>query len=227
MVSQFMLTKHRLILWKLLKGVVLSVKEQRGYPHRKQHPNVDFKTRAKRYERLMKANGINPNGGPDPKPSPLSTPKVPRSRENDGVAKPPSKKRRTNNATATTAETVIKEEAPVTASSKVEQTSHARAEDKKSSPANSSSTPKPIENQLGPFHQEENSFDFNEFCSPEMFQQCANDASHFNQRDHSAPALVPPMETVSDKRVHETPQPFPQEMKMTKKPERETVVIAD
>lgn len=193
------------------------------------HPNAHLKLRAKRYERLMKANGINPNGGPDPKTPPPSTPKVARSNQSEESAKNPAKRRKTNNTAATRTGVVSKEKKSVNPTPNVEQANGVKSGDEKPSLATSfpASVSQPTENQFKPLHQEESSFDFNEFCSPEMFEQCADDTNYLSQGVQPEPALVSQGETVSSNRVEESSQPVHGESKMAKTLERETVVIAD
>jgi hypothetical protein len=185
---------------------------------------TDGTLRAKRYERLMKANGINPNGGPDPKPPPLSPPKVPKNNTRDNVAKPPAKRRKVNNAAAKKQE----EEDSISLQPKQEPEPLESAKvQERSCPLDSAfPLPRANDSHLGPMNDDESSFDFNEFCSPEMFANCTTDTRQSSQEDASlrAPVLQTPSAAVCG--VQDAPQATTEDVK-EKTPERETVIIAD
>jgi hypothetical protein len=179
--------------------------------------------RAKRYERLMKANGINPNGGSDPKPPPLSPPKAPKNNTRAKVAKPLAKRRKVNNAAAKKQEedSILhqpKQEPEPLESAKVQE---------RSCPLDSAfPPPRANDSHLGPMNDDDSSFDFNEFCSPEMFANCTTDTRQSSQEDASLRAPVLQTASAAVCGVKDLPQATTEEVK-EKTPERETVIIAD
>jgi hypothetical protein len=184
------------------------------------HLWTDIQFRAKRYERLLKAKGINPNGGPDPNPSPPSTRKVTKHKPKDDTANARPKRRKIGK----TAEKKAPEPTAAT------EGNSCAAVSSSSSPASrlSISTPYKPCYQLPPSPNEELTFDFNDFCSPEMFAQCAPDTRHLAPRDQSVPSSIPAVEmTAFGHGLGTPPQLVRGERKWESKPDRETVIIAD
>lgn len=196
--------------------------------------SAEMETRAKRYERLMKANGINPNGGPDPKPVPPSTSKAGKSSPKEDSPKPPAKRRKVNNSGEKKHEDVFQSPKP-----KPEPLAGDKTEETAIPVAGGFPLPPAQQSQYEPVQNDETNFDFNEFCSPEMFAHCASDAGYPSQEKElvSAPGPAPVSAPVSKAQpaaignVLQMPQSAREELKAElrpeKKPEIETVVIAD
>lgn len=73
-------------------------------------------------------------------------------------------------------------------------------------------------------HTDESTFDFDEFCSADMFAHCASETRELSQEDRSVPRSFPYMGPAASAPVQGTGR---EESKMERMPERETVVIAD
>ena len=86
------------------------------------------------------------------------------------------------------------------------------------------SIPLAHDNHCGLTHTDESTFDFDEFCSAEMFAHCAPETRELSQEDLSVPQSFPYMVPAASAPVQGTPR---EESKMERMPERETVVIAD
>ena len=177
----------------------------------------------------MKANGINPNGGPDPK-SPLpSTPKASKSKINDHPAKPCAKKRKLHdNAEKKQEETsTLQRQRPEPRGEvQIEESSFAPPSGLPE-PTSHNSLHEPTRMQT---QNEENSFDFNDFCSPEMFAHCTLEDTKTGQWSHgdgSLPtsSLCPePAAFINIQAI----SPFRKEdSNLEKWPDRETVIIPD
>lgn len=224
------LTPDRLISLKSLRNVVLSAKERRRCSPTQNHILVaDAHHRAKRYERLMKANGINPNGGPDPKSPPPCTPKASKSKIKDHPAKPRAKKRKLDdNAEKKLEESFtvqrprpepcedlqLKEGSFATPSGLPESTSH-------------DSLYEPTRTQI---QNEETSFDFDEFCSPEMFAHCTLENTSTSQWNHghgSLPTSASCPEPAAFVKIQAISPMGQEDSKLEKKSGRETVIIPD
>jgi hypothetical protein len=171
----------------------------------------------------MKANGINPNGGPDPKPLRISTPKEPKSNPKDDNPKPPAKRRRTNR----TAEKKQEEVPASPARLKVELLESVTTEEGGLPGAGDLPISSNPNIQHEPTQSYESSFDFNEFCSPEMFASCGSDPKQPSQEDASPQAGVSEAESAVFSNGQVMPQLARGELETDKKPERETVIIAD
>jgi hypothetical protein len=171
----------------------------------------------------MKANGINPNGGPDPKPRRVTTPKEPKSNPKDDSPKPPAKRRRTN-------KTVEKKQEEVAASParlQVELLESVKTEEGGLPVAGDLPIPSNQNIQHEPTQGYESNFDFNDFCSPEMFANCGPDPKQPSQEDASPQAGVSEAESAAFSDGQVMPQPARGELETDKKSERETVIIAD
>ncbi len=188
----------------------------------------------------MKANGINPNGGPDPKPLPPSTVKGPKSNQKEDTPKAPTKRRRMNN----TAGEKKQEDIITSPRPKPEPPGNVKMEDRGCLPASGPQRDSKAEERVFPparghpmptapgkpyeaMENDESNFDFNEFCSPEMFTHCAPATIHRSLDDGSLPASMSLAESATFNNVQRIPHPVRQELKREKEPERETVVIAD
>jgi hypothetical protein len=178
--------------------------------------------RAKRYERLMKANGINPNGGPDPKPPPLRPPKAPKNNTRDNMPKSPAKRRKVNNAAAKKQEEDSRRLQP---KQEPEPLESAKIQERSCSPDSAFPLPRANDSHLEPMN-DESSFDFNKFCSPEMFANCTTDTRQSSQEDASLRAPVLQTASAAVCAVQDAPQTTTEDVN-EKTPEWETVIIAD
>ena len=192
----------------------------------------------------MKANGINPNGGPDPKPLPPSTPKAPKNKPRNDSHEPRAKRRKMNNAAekkqdeASTA-LMAKPEPP--GKMKMEESGPPTAETLPvtTQPITLPATIPPTTTLLvttnqdihrKPVQHDESTFDFDEFCSPEMFAQCTSETSHPSHESGTLDSLATSASHVpssASSPIQGMPQPVGEDVKREKKVERETVVIAD
>ena len=217
-----MLTAGRSISSMWLKNAALSVKAPRRVILPKSAPLcTDIQSRAKRYERLLKGKGISPNGGPDLKPLPPigNTRKVTKRKPKDNTAKTRAKRQKMvklaekETSKPTTAIEGIGYPVVPKASSPVSRLSMAI------------STPHESCFEMPPANED---FDFNDFCSPEMFAHCAPDARELAPTEQSAPSSILPLETNAVGHGSGTPpQVVSEEPKRETKAERETVIIAD
>jgi hypothetical protein len=220
----FMLTAGRLISSMLLKNAGLSVRAQRRVVlPTSLYLCTDIQPRAKRYERLLKGKGISPNGGPDIKPLPPigNTRKVTKRKPKDNTVKTRVKRQKLlklaeKEASKPTAAIEGNGCLPVM---------------KASSPVSCLSIPISMPHEACyelPPPNEEIPFDFNDFCSPEMFAHCAPDTRQLARRDQPAPSSILALETTAASNgIGTPPQVVREELKRESKPERETVVIAD
>jgi hypothetical protein len=222
-----MLTVGRSISLMWLKNVALSAKAPRRVVLPKGiHLCTDIQSRAKRYERLLKGKGISPNGGPDPKPLPPigSTRKVTKRKPKDNTVKTRIRRQK---LVKLVEEEIFKSTAATEGNS-------CPAVPEASSPVRCLSIPISTSHEIClemPPPNEEITFDFDDFCSPEMFAHCAPDTRQLAQGDQSAPISNLPLETAAVQAGHGLGAPPPpvlrEELKRENKPERETVVIAD
>ncbi|ERF74007.1 hypothetical protein EPUS_03821 [Endocarpon pusillum Z07020] len=180
---------------------------------------------AKRYERLLKGKGISPNGGPDPKPAPRRTSKVTKSKSKNDTPKPRSKQRKLDKITEKK-----QEEAVSTAKLMPEPLKDFNMEERDFAPENgpslkrNTSIPISQDSHFELTQTDESTFDFDEFCSAEMFAHCASETREPSQEDLLVPRSFPYMLPAASAPVQGTPR---EESKMERVPERETVVIAD
>lgn len=188
---------------------------------------ADDDRRAKRYERLMKSNGINPNGGPDPKPIPPSTPKTAKSNTKDHTAKQPAKKRKLHDDAEKSPEQIRTSPTP-----KPEPSVQAQVEEKSCPPPSGLLAPTTNERRYEPkrvqTRNEEDGFDFDDFCSPEMFAYCIPECTHQpGHGDGSLPILPLCPQPAASITAPAMPQWVQEDRELGRKAERETVIITD
>lgn len=197
---------------------------------------ADAKARAKRYERLMKANGINPNGGPDPKPTPVSMPKESKNKNRDDTPKPPAKRRKINKTGETkqrekqeeAGEEKKKEDLSVAPQSIPERLKDISTEEKDCRSVGDSHPLAVIqETHFEATEMGGTSFDFDEFCSPEMFAHCDPQTRRLSQTEGDQLVSSGCLQHALFSHPPQMVSHAKEEMKTEKEAERETVVIPD
>lgn len=177
----------------------------------------------------MKSNGINPNGGPDPKPHPPSAHRVQKNRGKSNTARQPArqpaKRRKVESAAVRRKDSMAQgSKAQAMDDNRVDRRRFCLAADFPISAAPQNSHDEPMQN-------DECLLDFNEFCSPEMFANCATETRHPSPQvvpsppppePHTVPAFF------SYAQPNEAPPASNKEaLRVIQHPERETVIIAD
>jgi hypothetical protein len=216
------------------------------------HPVVNFGFReadyccgrAKRYERLMKANGIHPNGGPSTTP-PMTPPPATKALSKAAIAKAAAvKRRKIEGNSASRMKHDEEEDEPL--KPKLEPISHQMAYPAvKAEPVSTPSMPFPVANfalsnsptaimEHSPRRQPFDSANsiFEEFCMPEMFAQHSFEETAV-KAEQPQPFLPPPQQP---RHLPPPPPAVVERLKQTSNPESrkesgkgplESIVIAD
>jgi hypothetical protein len=173
----------------------------------------------------MKSNGINPNGGPEPKPIPFNPSRVRKNSTRPRAPKTPAKRRKVSHAAVGK-----KREGSKPAIPKPEPLDNSRVDRPGFRTTNDFPVPTTQEHHAEPMQMqnEEGMLDFNEFCSPEMFANYTAETQQPSSKEVTPPALCTVPAALSyTQQTQEPSQPVKERLRVEKQPERETVVIAD